>query len=515
MSSTMTDSTNDKPTLRQNRLNPQAENFDFDLAEVQVIPDPVNEPSPLTHDGVANETEQHTIKIVDEAQKTNPENNSTSNSFVANESILQPAQTVPEIKTSFYVDYFDKRKQRKAVKPESVLAAESETTSSVDRNQDTMNLEKNSASSDEQTYTDNIQVEPPVDSHAPIVNGAGMAVAALSQFKSKQESINKQQEKLIQDFAEKIKKATSITYTAVFFGVVALVAATALGLILLKTKSEISDLAGTTTALEDNIKHISKAPSDDLEGTDPSLDQLNNVVEQLKQESEASTDDLHNEIATLQNKISHLEKTASGKLAVNASKIVDTHIPQTPVSVAEKKPVPEVGVKPVPVTKPVKTPVIEQIEPITVATVKPQSNSKTAIKLPNTVAKKESEIDKAISVPANDINNVINTANPQANSNSSPQPIANSNATSGNNAKSQANSGWTVNLASSNQLADAKKSAASYAQKGVPVTISTFTVKNQTRYRLQVKGFKSKDEAAAYANKAKDTLKLNSVWINP
>jgi len=296
-------------------------------------------------------------------------------------------------------------------------------------------------------------------------------------------------------------------------------------------------LTGTTTALEDNMKHIVKAPSDDLEGTDPSIDQLNGVVEQLKQQSEASNDDLHNEIAVLQNKISHLEKTAGIKSAANANRLLpDTahNNPQPTMAIAvEKKPAHEVAVKTVPVTKAVKNTSTEQTEPVVVATAKPQSNSKTANKNTTASTKKDSEIDKAIAVPANDINNVINATNPQASSNANPQPVAansnppvsnnakpqsaatNSNPPASNNAKPQASSGWTVNLASSNQLADAKKSAANYAQKGIPVTITPFTVKNQTRYRLQVKGFKNKDEATAYAKKAKDTLKLDSVWINP
>lgn len=526
MSSTMTDSTDEKSMPKQNRLNPQAENFDFELADVQVTPEYDNlVPSPLAH--FVDDNEQTTIKnstVPDnDVQKSSAEN---SNGFVANESILQPAQTVPEIKTSFYVDYFDKRKQRKTAKPEPALAAEPEKSSPVDNGSNTMTLEKEATTHSEPLNINDIEVEQAIDSNAPVINGSGMAVAVLSQFKSKQESINKQQEKLIQDFSEKIKKATTITYTAVFFGVAALAVATALGIMLLNTKAEISDLTGTTTALQDNIKHIAKAPSDDLEGTDPSIDQLNNTVEQLKQQSEASNDDLHNEIATLQNKISHLEKTANVKALANANKLPDAHNPQPPTAVAvvEKKPAPEPSVKTVPVAKAAKTPTVEQSEPV-VATAKPQATPKPANKNTVAVSKKESEIDKAIAVPANDINNVINAANPQALTNPTPPqtttkpPVVN-NTNPQTNTKpatnnTQASSGWSVNLASSNQLAEAKKSAASYAQKGIPVTISSFTVKNKTLYRLQVKGFKNKEEATAYAKKAKDTLKLDAVWINP
>jgi hypothetical protein len=517
MSSTMTDSIDEKPTPRQNRISTQAENFDFELAEVQVNPDNINlDPSPIAHfyDDVS---EQAAVKNTDEAPKAEPENSG----FVANESILQPAQTVPEIKTSFYVDYFDKRKQRKAAKAEKVNAVDGVS-------QDTVILENTFSTPSEQNNTEQpASQEQTVDSNAPIVNGAGMAVAVLSQFKSKQESINKQQETLIQDFADRVKKATAITYTAVFFGISALAAASFLGFMLLKTNSEVSDLTNTTSALQDNIKHNAKAPAaeNDLDGTDPSIDELNNTIAQLKQESEASNDDLHNEIEILQNKIAHLEKTAGIKTAANVNKQTPeaSHNPQATVVAAavpaEKKPTPETSVKttPAPTTsKPAKNVIAEPTESVALATTgKPQTNSKTANKNAAIIAKKESEIDKAIAVPANDINNLV----PQPSNNANTQPTAttaknNPPASSNNNAQA-GNGNWTVNLASSNQLAEAKKSAAAYKQKGIPASIASFTVKNQTRYRLQVKGFKNKEEATAYAKKAKDTLKLESVWINP
>jgi hypothetical protein len=529
MSSTMTDSIDEKPTPRPTRISAQTENFDFELAEVQVNPDNINlDPSPIAHfyDDVS---EQAAVKNTDEAQKSEAENSG----FVANESILQPAQTVPEIKTSFYVDYFDKRKQRKAAKAEKANAVDGVS-------QDTVALENTFSTPSEQNNTEQPAIqEQTVDSNAPIVNGAGMAVAVLSQFKSKQESINKQQETLIQDFADRVKKATAITYTAVFFGVSALAAASFLGFMLLKTNSEVSDLTNTTSALQDNIKHNAKAPAaeNDLDGTDPSIDELNNTIAQLKQESEASNDDLHNEIEVLQNKIAHLEKTAGIKNA-NKQPPETSHNPQASMVAAaavpaEKKPTPETSVKttsaptnkpetsvkaiPAPATsKPAKNVIAEPTEPVAVATTgKPQTNSKTANKNAAIIAKKESEIDKAIAVPANDINNLV----PQPSNNANTQPTAttakNTPPASSNNNAQTGNGNWTVNLASSNQLAEAKKSAAAYKQKGIPASIASFTVKNQTRYRLQVKGFKNKEDATAYAKKAKDTLKLESVWINP
>ena len=104
MSSTMTDSTDEKPTSRQNRLSPQSENFDFELAEIQVIPDNINlAPSPIAHFSDDEVTEHPTISG-DKTKKLSAENTIAANGFVANESILQPTQTISDIKTSFYVD---------------------------------------------------------------------------------------------------------------------------------------------------------------------------------------------------------------------------------------------------------------------------------------------------------------------------------------------------------------------------------------------------------------------------
>ncbi|MDD1608676.1 MAG: SPOR domain-containing protein [Methylococcaceae bacterium] len=487
----MTDFTNEKPSPRQHRLDSQKEDFDFELPEMSVTSEQVNPDSIPLEDMTAN----------------------------ASATIIPPTQVVPEIKTNFYVDYFDNRKKIKPKNPEPVFAAEADSPSTVDNgSQDTMMSEKTPEMPTENPYS-----EPPLDSQAPVIDGAGMAVAVLSQFKSKQESINKQQEKLIQEFSHKIKTATTITYTAVFFGVVALAAATTLGIMLSKTKSEVSDLTGTTIALKDNIRNIKVAP-DDLEGVDPAIDQLNEKVDELTEQL--------NEIATHQNKSASSDKTAITKKSANTKPLDESQtavtvaeknpasettikaisdkkpVSETPVkAISEKKPASETPVKATPASKAVKNTTVPQSTVVNVApTAKPENTSKTVNKADLTVPKKINAIpDKALAVPANDINNVINSTNPPAVSHTNPPPTT----------TAQASSGWTVNLASSNKLEDAKKTAARFTQQGVPVTITPYTVKNETRYRLQVKGFKNKEEATAYGNKAKNTLKLNSVWINP
>jgi len=526
----MTDSTNEKSTARQNRLGLQDENFDFELADI-------------------NMTLESVDSLFAEAQQTN----TAPNSYIASVSapIIPSIPVTSEIKTNFYVDYFDQRKKGKTTEPVSV--AETNQPTVDNRRPDAMILEKNPVTPPtEQAGAEDFYSEQS-DEQPPFIDGADTAVAVLSQFKSKQERINKQQEELIYEFSEKIKSTRTVTNTSVFFGVVALVAAAALGVMLSNTNTEVSNLAGTTTAIKDDIRNTVKASSpNDLEGTDPALDQLNQKVDDVIAQL--------NEVTARQNK----EKTAASK-PIATKPLNNT---QSEVAVVEIKPAAESLVKEIPVVNTLNNPSIEQgitvvnnvpttkpetnsklankavksliTEKNTVAvnvpTTKPEINSKTANKTVKTIttkqgvaavnapttkpetnsktANKASVIpDKAVQpLPANDINNVINNARLPATANA----VASTNANSTANTTSQASTGgWTVNLASSNKMEEAKKTAARFTQQGVPVTISPYKVKNETRYRLQVKGFKSKDEATAYGNKAKAALKLNAIWINP
>ncbi len=486
----MTDSTNEKTPLHT-RLSPQHEDFDFDLADVQLISEfrEPSEPSSNTHfeEPIAVIESEHLANPAIETQFVGQEEASRFNTA---KSLMPNTQTAPVIKTNFYVDYFDKRKKNKVVSPvtpEPVQATEIPQVEAVvsPAPNEAFHFEERQNPPQEEFYFENNQEERPVideEANAPVIDGAGMAVAVLSQFKSKQESINKQQEKLIQDFRKKITSTTRLTYTAAFFGIAALVAATAFGVMLLKNNADISDLTGTTTALKDDLRNIKTMPNE-LEGSDPSLDQLNKKVDDVVGRLD--------QVSALQNKVASLEKALQVKQQV--ALIAATRQPN-PI-VTEVAPA-EIASKPVATktTKTIKNNAEEQVA-VTVAT--PVAATKTNV----SANKKVSET----ALPANDINNLV--AAPAASANNS---SASNKATPATNV-----SGWTVNLASSNQLADAKRTAESYAQKGVPVTITPITVKNETRYRIQVKGFKNKDEATAYAAKAKDTLKLNSVWINP
>ncbi len=72
---------------------------------------------------------------------------------------------------------------------------------------------------------------------------------------------------------------------------------------------------------------------------------------------------------------------------------------------------------------------------------------------------------------------------------------------------------WSVNLISFKQDWYANRKAAEFSKQGVPTKVIPVQVKGQTWYRLSVSGFKSRDEASAYAARVKRTHNLDSVWI--
>lgn len=72
---------------------------------------------------------------------------------------------------------------------------------------------------------------------------------------------------------------------------------------------------------------------------------------------------------------------------------------------------------------------------------------------------------------------------------------------------------WVVNLVSFKQEWYARRKATEFQKKGIPAEMIPVKVKGEKWFRLTVKGFKSKYEAAAYAVKVKKSLNLNAVWV--
>lgn len=80
-------------------------------------------------------------------------------------------------------------------------------------------------------------------------------------------------------------------------------------------------------------------------------------------------------------------------------------------------------------------------------------------------------------------------------------------------AHTKGKSGWFVNLISFKQRSDAEHKAAQYSKKGVRAEIIEVEVNHAIWYRLRVGGFINKEQAVAYAEKIKKTLRLNSIWV--
>lgn len=73
---------------------------------------------------------------------------------------------------------------------------------------------------------------------------------------------------------------------------------------------------------------------------------------------------------------------------------------------------------------------------------------------------------------------------------------------------------WAVNLIAYKQLPLAQRTAEEFAGKGIPAKVSEVDAKGEIWYRLSVDGFASQQQARDYAARAKNTLHLDSVWIN-
>ena len=72
---------------------------------------------------------------------------------------------------------------------------------------------------------------------------------------------------------------------------------------------------------------------------------------------------------------------------------------------------------------------------------------------------------------------------------------------------------WVVNLVSFKQEWYAKRKSAEFQKKGIASEVIQVKVKGEHWFRLTVKGFKSKYEAAGYAVKVKKSLNLSEVWV--
>jgi hypothetical protein len=223
-------------------------------------------------------------------------------------------------------------------------------------------------------------------------NDAG--ITAFSFIRTGQEAIKKQ----IDDYENKVKKATTITYASLGFGIVALLSTVVMGVIVSSLHTKVSKLTELVSIIEEDMSGVAEKNSDmDINDSAPFIEQSN--------------------------------QKGNGP----AEHFADPDKPQNTTVVLEKKKPSEAAVK------------------IT------SGNKKT------------------------------------------------------NNAR--AASGWSVNLTAYKELSDAKRKAANFIQKGIPVEVIAVDMNNTKWYRLQVRGFKNKENADSYAAKIKKSLNLETVFV--
>ena len=341
----------------------------------------------------------------------------------------------------------------------------------------------------------------------------------LNPFGFEQEDIKKQ----LEDAENKVKKAKLLSYAAVGFGVVALIAAAGLGVMIFSAKTEISKLTEAVSTLETSLaRSAANSPNEEIDAMRNSVVQLNQQIDgfitELKGNPLYPVDLLNNKVPNivakqdmvsksldmLQVKMGGLEEKASSKPTVAEppkvevahepapaqennihgiapAKIETAHEPikesvaHEPVltkagAVPEHAPTQEramheaasAKVEAVPETAPAKV----KTQP-KVAAVKPKVPAKA-------ISKQEPVKEKIPAVPGK----------------------------------------WGINLVAFKQEWFAKSKVAEFAQQGVFAEVFPVHERNTTMYRLRVGGFKSKAEADSNTARIKKALNLDSVWVS-
>lgn len=73
---------------------------------------------------------------------------------------------------------------------------------------------------------------------------------------------------------------------------------------------------------------------------------------------------------------------------------------------------------------------------------------------------------------------------------------------------------WSINLITLRNKDSIQQLADKATSQGIPTTITTIKIKDQTLYQLKVTGFKSSADAKSYANVAEAKLGLKNSWIS-
>lgn len=342
------------------------------------------------------------------------------------------------------------------------------------------------------------------------IDAAG--IAALMQFKSDQEAINKKYKKQIADFETNAKKSAIITYAAVGFGVTSLITAVVMGVMAYSAKTEITKLTELTTALgkdksgivDTQNQHPEIIPKGELNH------EADKTMEDSKHKPETTSPEIKPDHAAAK-PIHEAENTAhDAKIVAPDSPAPSTSIEQAPIPSAPlKHEKPEtIGASHKTANKPVEQQK-ENVEALTKKTslseALPTSADSKKIEIPAVPEKKQVSEHKPVEHQERKAE-VIDKHK---------RPITTSKKTAVKTKQKIVTpvSDWSVNLIAYKQQWYASSKAAEFAQKGVPVEILPVKINNVTWYRLRVGGFNNKEEASLYAGRVKKALNLSSVWV--
>ncbi|MGZ8241759.1 MAG: SPOR domain-containing protein [Methylobacter sp.] len=301
-----------------------------------------------------------------------------------------------------------------------------------------------------------IEPEQFPDNHDTDTNSAA---ALLNQFKSEQESFNRQQKKLIKECENKVKKAAVFTYAALGFSIAVLCATLGMGWIVYNAKTEVSKLTALVAVITEDMGSITGENAAKRVGSSSlSIEQLNEKVdelmEQVKVKSQSPTNTVMEEMANVIAKQEALTKSFE-------------HL-QTRIDVLEKGKL------------------LEKSGPSTNLLNGVKKDSATKPETINNSTKKSSR-SLAKTAPVKKRTEKLKKAQTAVN--------------------------WSVNLIAFKQQWYAKSKADEFVQKGIPVEVIEVNVDDAIWYRLRVNGFKNKEEAASYAARVKKALNLSSVWV--
>jgi len=335
-----------------------------------------------------------------------------------------------------------------------------------------------------------------------------------------QDDIKKQ----LKDAENKVKKARIFSYVALGFGVVAVSAAVALGVMTHGAKSEISKLTEQVSTLEASLaKSAQNNPNEEINAVMNSVAQLNHQVygfiTELKGNSQIPVDVLNSNVSGIvakQGMVSKALDTLQVKMGWEGKVLLESLVAEPPKVDAVHEPAPA------PIPAPAKEGNMHGIAPVKTehaSTKEDVAHEHVATKEDKIAPTKERAKHEA--APAK-VEAVLETAPAKVKAQpeaapakpiTPPQPVVLKEEPV-KPGKQTTVAKWGVNLVAFKQEWFAKSKAAEFARLGVFAEVIPVYEKNTMMYRLRVGGFKSKAEALSNTNRIKKTLNLGSVWVS-